>query len=529
MKITKTIINTLLKEESEEQINSVANYIVDNYYDKEKDDFTIDITSRIKTMVNQNEVDKVIDKINELINTSPEEQKQAPDDQTEVNNSIDPELEKVGQKIVKILNNYGVKSKLIDVQVGPSVTQYEIEPEAGTRVNQITNLSKELAMGIPARKVSVDPIEGRTTIGIQVPNEKTTSVELQDVLDNSESSGVSVALGRNMNGDAVSADILKMQHVLIGGATGSGKSACINSMICSLIEQYSPEQVKLVLIDPKKVELSQYASVPHLLMPIVTDPKQAADTLNDMVKEMDKRYQIFSKVRVKNIDSYNELVDKYKEAGNNASYMPYIIIVIDELADLMMTAGKSVESSIQRITQLARAAGIHLIVATQRPSVDVVTGVIKSNIPSRIAFSTASGVDSRTILDQQGAEKLLGKGDMLFKPNGETNPTRIQGAYVTDDDVDNIVNSAIKKYQTNSEETDNTVEETDKEENKKEEIDQNYEKAVELLKDLKKISTANLQLKLHIPYKEATRIIDKLEQNGLIKSQSGRGPRKVVR
>ena len=259
--------------------------------------------------------------------------------------------------------------------------------------------------------------------------------------------------------------------------SGSGKSACINSMICSLIQTYSPDQVKLVLTDPKRVELSSYSSVPHLLMPIVTDPQKAADTLDEMVKLMDKRYSDFERVKVKNIESYNNLVNKYNEAGNSAKLMPYIIVIIDELADLMQTAGKQVESSIQRLTQLARAAGIHLIVATQRPSVDVVTGVIKSNINSRIAFATPSNVDSRTILDQGGAEKLLGKGDMLYKPIGSTNAKRVQGAFVSDDEVDKIVKAVNNKYKTEKPKEE-TVEKTDKVDNKVEE-DVNYEKAIE--------------------------------------------------
>lgn len=358
---------------------------------------------------------------------------------------VDPRL--VGEKIEKILSNYGVTVKYEDATVGPAVTQYEFSLSPGTRISDISNLSKEIAMGLSVRTVSISPVQGKTTLGIQVPNAETANVSLDEVLENSENSGVSVALGKDLNGNAVSADILKMQHVLIGGSTGSGKSACINSMICSIIQKYSPDQVKLILIDPKKVELSVYSSVPHLLMPIVTDPSEADKVLKEMVDEMQKRYSAFEKVHVKNIADYNNLINEYnKENNQHESLMPYIVIVIDELADLMQTAGKSVESSIQRITQLARAAGIHLIVATQRPSADVVTGVIKSNIASRIAFATPSSIDSRTILDQTGAEKLLGKGDMLFKPTGASNPTRIQGAYVSDKEVSNIVNKVTDEY-----------------------------------------------------------------------------------
>ena len=295
-------------------------------------------------------------------------------------------------------------------------------------------------------------------------------------------------------------------------------------MICSLIQTYSPDEVKLILIDPKKVELSSYRSIPHLLMPIVTDPQKAADVLSELCKVMDKRYSDFERVGVKNIESYNNLVKKYNESGNSAKIMPYVIVVIDELADLMQTASKQVESSIQRLAQLARAAGIHLIVATQRPSVDVVTGVIKSNINSRIAFATPSNVDSRTILDQGGAEKLLGKGDMLYKPLGASNAKRVQGAFVSDDEVDEIVKSVKDKYGTSETSTSEDRNETA---NKEEAEDTNYNKALEIAKKNRRISAAMLQLALHIPYSEASRIIDKMEQNGVIRAQKGNKPRKV--
>ena len=299
-------------------------------------------------------------------------------------------------------------------------------------------------------------------------------------------------------------------------------------MICSLIENYSPDQVKLVLIDPKKVELSAYSSVPHLLMPIIKDPQQAVNVLDELCKVMDKRYADFEKVKVKNIDSYNKLVEKYNQSGQGtAKIMPYIVVIIDELADLMQTAGKQVESSIQRLTQLARAAGIHLIVATQRPSVDVVTGVIKSNINSRIAFTTPSQVDSRTILDQGGAEKLLGKGDMLYKPIGATNAKRVQGAFVSDDEVENIVKDVKERYGANKQPLNEPGKETSTE--NKENIDENYEKALEIARKARKISASLLQLELHIPYSEASRIINKMEENGIIKGQKGNGRRKVTR
>ena len=358
-----------------------------------------------------------------------------------------PDLASVGKLIESTLANFGVKVSYVGGIVGPSITQYEFTLGSGVKVSDVSSLSKELAMALGVSSVIITPIQGKNTIGIQVPNTEISAVSLDDVLEDMDKSGLSVALGKDTNGNAQSADILKLQHVLIGGTTGSGKSSAINSMLCSLIQQYSPDDVKLVLVDPKQVELSSYKNVPHLLRPIITDAKEADEALKDLTVEMDKRYAVFNKMGVKDIEGYNSLVDKYnKSHDNKLPHMPYIVCVIDELADLMSVAGKSVESSIQRITQKARAAGIHMIVATQRPSTDVVTGIIKSNIPSRIAFSTASGVDSRTILDQQGAEKLLGKGDMLYKPVGASSPTRIQGAYVPDDEVDSIVRNVTNKY-----------------------------------------------------------------------------------
>lgn len=360
--------------------------------------------------------------------------------------SVDTEA--VGRKIESILDNYGVKVNYTEATIGPTVTQYEFKLSPGTKINEVTSLYRELSMGLSVKTVSIGQVEGKSTIGIQVPNEERVNVSLDEVLQASENKGVSVALGKDLAGNPINANILDMQHVLIGGSTGSGKSAGINSMLASLIQSYPPDLVKLVLIDPKKVELTAYSNVPHLLMPIITEPGDADTVLKQLVTEMDNRYRLFSKVGVKNIQGYNNLIDVYNNQHDvKEEYMPYLVVVIDELADLMMTAGKSVESSIQRITQLARAAGIHMIVATQRPSVDVVTGPIKANIASRIAFTTASGVDSRTILDQQGAEKLLGKGDMLFKPTGTSHPKRIQGAFVTDEEVTKIVNDAIEKYE----------------------------------------------------------------------------------
>lgn len=522
MGITKSLINYLNENNDMLDTDEIAMDMFSHYFDKEtgklKGDPSQDIAKRCNN--NQRDIYLVKQALDKMINDYKEENK--PEEP-----KLSPELKEVGEKIVKILKNYNIDVSLVNAKVGPRITQYEFELAPGTKINEITNLNKEIAMGLAVKQIAITPVEGSTTLGIQVPNKEDSSVFLSDVMEKSDKSGVSMALGKDTNGNAVSADILKLQHILIGGTTGSGKSACINSMICSLIQTYSPDQVKLILIDPKKVELSAYKSIPHLLMPIVTDPQKAADTLDELTKTMDKRYSDFEKVGVKNIESYNNLVNKYNKSGKSAKLMPYIIVIIDELADLMMTAGKQVEGSIQRLTQLARAAGIHLIVATQRPSVDVVTGVIKSNINSRIAFATPSSVDSRTILDQGGAEKLLGKGDMLYKPLGSSNATRIQGAFVSDDEIDNIVKSVNNKYKTEKP-NEETVEKTDEVDNKVEE-DINYNKALELVKKLKKISTSILQLELHIPFSEASRIINKMEENGIIRSQRGNRIRKVNR
>lgn len=520
MSITKNILYNLYEEDTID-VSSIAKNFFDEYYDKEQGKFTKDLSQDIAKICNNNQqyIYQVKKELDKLVSEAGAETKE------EVN--LSPELKEVGEKISKILNNYGVKATLVDAKVGPRVTQYEYDLAPGTKISEVTNLSKEVAMGLAAKQVSIGPVEGGTTLGIQVPNKEETSVSLEDVMETSDKSGVSMALGKDTNGNSVSADILKLQHILIGGTTGSGKSACINSMICSLIQTYSPDQVKLVLIDPKRVELSAYSSIPHLLMPIITDSQKAADTLEELCNVMDKRYSDFERVKVKNIESYNNLVNKYNESGNSAKLMPYIICIIDELADLMQTAGKQVEGSIKRLTQLARSAGIHLIVATQRPSVDVITGVIKSNINSRIAFKSASNVDSRTILDQGGAEKLLGRGDMLYKPIDSSNATRVQGAFVSDDEVDKIVKAVNNKYKTEEPEEE-TVEKTDEVDNKVEE-DVNYEKAIEIVKKTRRISAATLQLELHIPYSEASRIIKKMEGNGLIKSQKGNNQRKVDR
>lgn len=517
-----------LNEASQEIANKVAREITTKYLDKSKGELTksLDDIKKQYSYYDEADVELGYKTALDAIKATSNEDKEEDSKNTPEELNITPDQKEVGEKIVEVLASYNVKVELVGAKKGPNVTQYEFKLAPGTKINEVEGLNKEIAMGLAVKNVAIGQVEGTSYLGVQVPNKETTTVSLDSVLENSEKEGLSVGLGVNLKGEAVSADILKLQHILIGGSTGSGKSACINSMICSLIKEYSPEQVKLVLVDPKKVELAPYSGIPHLLMPIITDPQKASDTLKELTKVMDQRYGIFEKVKVKGIDSYNNLVVKAREAGRNVKLMPYIVVVIDELADLMQTAGKEVEGSIQRLTQLARAAGIHLIVATQRPSVDVVTGVIKSNIASRIAFTTASGVDSRTILDAQGAEKLLGKGDMLYKPIGSSNATRLQGAYVSDDEIEQIVKETNAKYKETAPEE--TVAETDKEENA-ENNDELYQKAVEIARRDKKVSTANLQVELHIPYSQAKELIDKMEKDGIIQVKGNLFRRRVVK
>ena len=512
-------------EESRDIVNKIKREILTKYLDKSTNKLTKSLEDIKKeySYYSDSDVELAYKEAEDYILSQSSDEKTQDNINTPTESELTPEQAETGEKIVDILNSFGIKVSLVGAKKGPNVTQYEFKLGSGTRISEVEKLNKEIAMGLAVKSVAIGQVEGTSYLGIQVPNEQVDNVSLDSVLENSKKEGLSVGLGVNLKGEAVSGDILKLQHILIGGSTGSGKSSCINSMICSLIEGYTPDQVKLVLIDPKRVELAPYKDIPHLLMPIITDAKKASETLEDLVGVMEKRYSIFEKTGVKNIESYNNLVVKAREAGKNVNLMPYIVVVVDELADLMQTAGKSVEGSIQRLTQLARAAGIHLIVATQRPSVDVITGVIKSNIASRIAFTTASGVDSRTILDAQGAEKLLGKGDMLYKPVGETNATRLQGAYVSDEEIEDIVKRTKEKYK--GEESEETIEQTDKEENK----DSLYDKAVAIARRDKKISAAILQVELHISSQEAKDLIQKMEDNGIIKTKGNLFRRRIVK
>lgn len=450
-------------------------------------------------------------------------------------------VESVKQNITtleRVLADFEIPGKIKECHIGPSVTQYELELKAGTKVNKLLSIQKEIALNLAAKDVRIQaPIPGKSTIGIELPNKVNSAVSFREILSKlpepSDKSILAVGLGKDIMGSVKWAEINATPHLLIAGATGSGKSVCINCIIASILMRTRPDEVKLVMVDPKKVELSMYNGVPHLLTPVVTDPKKASVALKNIVREMEKRYQIFEDTKCKNISSYNKMC----ETNTDYDKMPYIVFIIDELADLMLVAAKDVEDSIMRITQMARAAGIHLIVATQRPSTDVITGVVKANIPSRISFAVSSSIDSRTILDQTGAEKLLGKGDMLFKPMGENVPIRIQGAYVSDEELEKIVAFTISQQKANydhsiTEEMGETSSDSGKYddgyESKEEYDDPLYNDIVDFAMEFGKISASLIQRKYRIGYNRAARIIDLLEERGIIGPQNGSKPREVL-
>jgi S-DNA-T family DNA segregation ATPase FtsK/SpoIIIE len=449
--------------------------------------------------------------------------------------------------IETVLKDFDIESKVVSAHVGPSVTQYELEVKTGTKLSRITAINRELALALAAKDVRIQaPIPGKGTVGIELPNKKNSMVSVREVLERMPSSmaesKLAVTLGRDIMGNPQYCEINKTPHLLVAGSTGSGKSVCINSMIVSILMRTRPDEVKLVLVDPKKVELSVYNGVPHLLAPVVTDPKKANIALKKMVAEMERRYDLFEDSGTKNIAGYNTYIDKKNEKlsdGEKLNRIPYIVIIIDELADLMLVAAKDVQDSIMRITQMARAAGIHLIVATQRPSTDVITGVVKANIPSRIAFAVSSGIDSRTILDAVGAEKLLGKGDMLFLPQGENTPLRIQGTFISDDEIKSVVDYTIKQQKARYDETltmdeeemgATTMVDSGKSEGQDYDAGEDplYDQVVEFVVTSKKASTSLVQRRFRIGYNRAANLIDKLEERGIVGPQNGSKPREVL-
>ncbi len=442
--------------------------------------------------------------------------------------------------LIQVLKDFGIEAHFVDAHVGPAVTQYELEIKAGTKVSKILSLNREIALALAAKDVRIQaPIPGKSTIGIELPNKNISMVSVREVLTsvpaNKSNSKLLAVLGRDIMGAPQWMEINKTPHLLVAGSTGSGKSVCINSILASILMRAKPDEVKLVLVDPKKVELSIYNGVPHLLAPVVTDPKRANVALKRIVAEMERRYDVFEESKTKNIESYNAYIDKKNEGlpeAEKEKHMPFIVVIIDELADLMLVAAKEVEDSIMRITQMARAAGIHLIVATQRPSTDVITGVVKANIPSRISFAVSSGIDSRTILDMVGAEKLLGKGDMLFLPQGTNVPLRIQGTFISEEETKRIVDYVCKEQKAHYDET---ILMDDEEKGATTMLEKNddyeeplYNEIVEFVTEQGKASASLLQRRFRLGYNRAARCIDLLEERGIVGPQNGSKPREVL-
>ncbi|WP_149095849.1 FtsK/SpoIIIE family DNA translocase [Paenibacillus terrae] len=431
------------------------------------------------------------------------------------------------RKLEATLESFGVRAKVLEVVRGPAVTRYEIQPDIGVKVSRIVSLTDDIALALAAKDIRMEaPIPGKSAIGIEVPNNEVSIVTMREVMETTifqESvSNLSIAFGRDIAGQTIVGNLAKMPHLLVAGATGSGKSVCINGIITSILYKAKPDEVKFLMVDPKMVELNVYNGIPHLLAPVVTDPKRASLALKKIVVEMEKRYELFSKSGTRNIEGYNNLMK-----DNPAAFLPYIVVIVDELADLMMVAAGDVEDAIARLAQMARAAGIHLIIATQRPSVDVITGVIKANIPSRIAFGVSSQVDSRTILDMGGAEKLLGRGDMLFMPMGASKPVRVQGAFMSDQEVENIVNYVREQGEAQYDET--LVPEVEEVSADADEmLDELYDQAVNIILEAKQASVSLLQRRMRIGYTRAARLIDSMEARGVIGPYEGSKPREVL-
>ena len=447
-------------------------------------------------------------------------------------------IKNVVKGLEKVLSDFNIQGKVVAANIGPAVTQYEIELKSGTKVSKINSINKEIALELGAKDVRIQaPIPGKKTVGVEIPNKIVSPVSMREILEavpvKYANSKLLVALGKSIMGAPTWCEIDKTPHLLVAGSTGSGKSVCINSMIVSLLMRTKPDEVKLVLVDPKKVELSMYNGIPHLLTPVVTDPKKANIVLKKIVQIMEDRYDLFENSKTKNIAGYNAYVDKKNEklsADEQIKKLPYIVVIIDELADLMLVAAKEVEDSIMRITQMARAAGIHLIVATQRPSTDVITGVVKANIPSRIAFAVSSSIDSRTILDMSGAEKLLGKGDMLFKPQGENIPIRVQGDFISDDEIKAVADYTISQQKARYDQS-LAVSDEDKGATtmvKDEYEEPLYNEIVDFVIEQGKASASLLQRRFRLGYNRAARCMDLLEERGIVGPQRGSKPREVL-
>lgn len=434
------------------------------------------------------------------------------------------------RKLEATFESFNVDAKVTKANLGPAVTKYEVQPAIGVKVSKIVSLADDIALALAAKDIRIEaPIPGKSFIGIEVPNQDVSLVSFRDSIENQEKTDklLNVPLGRDISGAIQSADLTKMPHLLIAGSTGSGKSVAINGIIISILMKAKPNEVKLMMIDPKKVELNVYNGIPHLLTPVVTNPRKAAQALNKVVEEMERRYELFATTGQRNIDGYNHYIKEQSlETGEQYPKLPYIVVIVDELADLMMVASKEVEAAIMRLAQMARAAGIHMILATQRPSVDVITGIIKANVPSRIAFAVSSGTDSRTIIDQNGAEKLLGRGDMLFMPMGEGKPIRVQGAFITDEEVEHIVDFVKNQQEANYVEAMMPTEAPQATQG--EELDELWDKVLAFVKSRETVSISMLQRQFRIGYNRSARLVDDLENHGYVSPQDGSKPRQVL-
>ena len=521
-------VNTPIEEEIEEDLSVVKEPIKVENIDNDVPIARVNTEEKIEeekanVLINNTNINYKLPPIS-LLNTVKNANNKANEDWAKEN---------IGN-LEKVLSDFEITGKVVQVNIGPTVTQFELEIKAGTKVSKILSIQREIALALAAKNVRIEaPIPGKSTIGVELPNKVNSSVSFKEVLSKMPSVGekniLAVGLGKDIMGTVKWMEINTTPHLLVAGATGSGKSVCMNCIITSILMRTKPDEVKLVMVDPKKVELSMYNGVPHLLCPVVTDPKKASIALKNIVAEMEKRYDTFERTKNKNIAGYNKFCDKNPEYQK----MPYIVVIIDELADLMLVAAKEVEDSIMRITQMARAAGIHLIVATQRPSTDVITGVVKANIPSRISFAVSSQIDSRTILDSVGAEKLFGKGDMLFLPMGENHPTRIQGAFVSEEEIQKVVDFVCEQqkaqYDNSLTEIKNEVgSQNDGYSSDEEYEDPLYNEIVEYAIQAGKISASLIQRKYRLGYNRAARIVDLLEERGIIGPQNGSKPREVL-
>ncbi|MDS0524876.1 DNA translocase FtsK [Clostridium sp. SHJSY1] len=541
IKILDFMKNSPIDEELETAFEKESDISLNSFTEKspitEKSNKKDKLDNQIKDVISK-EIDETISGTNDKKETKeyvfPDIDLLNPNGKTKLNSSDKKELIESANKLEETLGNFGVEAKVLQVTKGPSVTRFELQPSPGVKVSKIVNLADDIALGLAASGVRIEaPIPGKAAVGIEVPNKKQTPVFIREVLDTDEFKNsdkkLAFALGKDIGGACVIGDLSKMPHTLIAGATGSGKSVCINTLIISLLYKYSPDEVKLLLVDPKVVELNVYNGIPHLLIPVVTEPKKAAAALNWAVNEMTKRYNLFAEKGVRNIDSYNALYEK----GGIEEKLSYIVIIVDELADLMMVCANDVEDYIGRLAQMARAAGMHLVIATQRPSVDVITGVIKSNIPSRISFSVSSQVDSRTILDSSGAEKLLGKGDMLYAPVGENKPQRVQGCFISEEEVEKVIEfikqdeKEIIYEESILDHINNEAEGTSTSEGG-EDVDELLSEAIKLVVSYEQASTSFLQRRLRIGFNRASRIMDQLEEREVISPKDGSRPRQVL-